>query len=473
MTQPINERISKPKEDTRRKKEPKRHDSKGGKKWAVKTTQKATAVLAGAADALAEKTGSCDALKEIIAEQKEELKANEVKEDPNVAKPSKVASASAEPADKPPSHLPPIEGAEWVTYHDPDRKSGLFGKFCRAVELSVRLPTQVGLRVARRVDDVFGGYGARAIELVQPYLPKADDLSALEVPVEILHKYLPQTSALPVGMLCKDVEIFTRSLFGIVDDTGKIPLGRYRLQRYTRLVNKEKYYAPTMLNGAQISQTRTTIGHYEVQSSGTTQQLHVFAYTELARQLAVKYPTSEAKRAATIEQQTFNSLAPLLVDADTLPHVVSGTKLMAKLFGLDFTTAVRDFVPQNFQGAGFSGCAAQILTLLATDTALEKYLFAQSSRLARSLMSRLRQTCFTVGAWLNAQSARLLTGTQLRLLMGATLLQYWRDVCIDTVVSKSRKIPRFWRSLKFMRAIGARQTSYPWPLMTFKNMLTL
>lgn len=437
-----------------KKKSSQKTKAKGTAKWVAKTTTKAAAVLSGCADAMGEKQGTIDTLKAIIREQQDVInETQETKEEP----------------EPPVVHPPPIEGNCWVTYHDPVRTCGWVGWLARKAEQIVKIPTVAAIRIGSRLDDVVGGPVTYVAERVRAFVaPIAEHM--LELTNLEMDSHVNECSPLGRHALFGDAEIFIRNTLGIPDDTGKIPLGRYRLISYTRVPTPASFQNPSLHSGAKIINTRTTIGLYDVQEQATTKHSRVMAFTELARQLSAKTHTSEAMRITTINKMTFNALSSLPNDADKTPVLTAGTKLMAQLYGVDINTALHDRDALNFGGGGFSMLVTQSLTLLATDTALERSLFASLNRLAQALKSKWLSMYLPSVAYLSARLGPYFAGWHHRLLTAIIRPLCWLAACTDTVVSSLTKMCGFLWNSRISPKHGFAYISRHCSLAILKNM---
>lgn len=362
------------------------------KVWKPRAAKNAEAVAKSANELVHQLAGAHDALTAVKEEKKEE----------------ELHSTQPEPPE--PKTL--VEGGAWVTYHDPTRKPGWTGWLLRGAEQLIKLPSLAALRVATRVDSAFGGAGAYVAERMNKLVPHCVAAAANRVEISALKARYSQLQALPTSKLMGDIEIFVRDTFSIVDDTGCIPCGRYRLVEYCNTSVPTNYEAPTLLSGAKISETPTTLGIYEIQAKGTCSSQRVLAYTEIARQLSVKNPLNEAKRVQAIEKQTFNALSPVYVDADLIPYAVAGTKIMARLFGIDLNAHWERVLKEDFQSGGLTQCTSQILTIMVMDTELERSLFALLNLAVRTSMSGTKATARMIGKsckglWVRSSSAML------------------------------------------------------------------
>lgn len=347
------------------------------KVWKPRAAKNTEAVAKSAGELVHQLAGAQDALTEI----KEET----------------IREGAHSTGSNPPEPKTLIEGGAWVTYHDPTRKPGWTGWLLRGAEQLIKLPSLAALRVATRVDSAFGGAGAYVAGHINKLVPHCAAAVANRVDMPAIKARYSQLQALPTSKLFGDIEIFVRDTFSIVDDTGCVPCGRFRLVEYCNTSVPTNYEAPTLLSGAKISETPTTLGIYEIQAKGTCSSQRVLAYTEIARQLSVKNPLSEVKRVQAIEKQTFNALSPVYVDADLIPFAVAGTKIMARLFGIDLNTHWERVLKEDFHSGGLVQCTSQVLTILVMDTELERSLFALLSLAVRTSVSGIKQTAFLIG----------------------------------------------------------------------------
>jgi len=347
------------------------------KVWRPRAAKNTEAVAKSTGELVHQLAGAKDALAEVKEEKRQE--------------------ESHSPAVKPPEPKSLIEGGNWVTYHDPTRKPGWTGWLLRGAEQLIKLPSLAALRVASRVDSAFGGAGAYVAGRLNKLVPHCTAAVAQRVEISALKARYSQLQALPTSKLMGDIELFVRDTFSVVDDTGFVPCGRYRLVEYCNTSVPTNYEAPTLLSGAKISETPTTLGIYEIQAKGTCSSQRVLAYTEIARQLSVKNPLNEAKRVQAIEKQTFNALSPVYVDADLIPFAVAGTKIMARLFGIDLNTHWEKVLKEDFHSGGLSQCTSQILTILVMDTELERSLFALLSLAVGTSVSGTKKTASMIG----------------------------------------------------------------------------